>query len=145
MYNYTNEELTEALKEVSSTINKCEKMQDKFVEGTSQYSLLRNRIKAMYISKLLIVNELSKTEQTLVNQAGEVTQKLELDKKNAMVHYTKKELTESLRPVVSVISKCEKAQSKFVEGTLNHRRFKNIINAMYISKSLIENQLSIME
>jgi uncharacterized protein Yka (UPF0111/DUF47 family) len=145
MYKYTNEELKEALKEVSSTINKCEKMQGKFEEGTSQYSLLRNRIKAMYISKLLIVNELSKTKQTLVNQAGEVTQKLEPDIKNAMVHYTKEELKEALRPVVSVISKCEKAQGKFVEGTTHHRRFKNIINAMYISKSFIENQLSIME
>ncbi len=145
MDNYTNEELTEVLREVSSTINKCEKMQGKFVEGTSQYSLLRNRIKAMYISKLLIVNELSKIEESLANRAGDVVQKCEFDRKNVMVYYTKEELAEALRPVVSVISKCEKAQGKFEEGTTHHKRFKNIIKAMFISKSLIEDQLSIME
>lgn len=145
MDNYTKEEFTEALGEVASTINKCEKMQGKFKEGTSQYSLLRNRIKAMYISKLLIVNELSKIEQTLVNGAGDLVQDWEFDRKNVMVYYTKEELTEALRPVVSVISKCEKAQGKFEEGTTYHKRFKNIIKAMYISKSLIEDKLSLME
>ena len=78
MGNYTNEVLTEALLEVSSTINKCEKMQGKFAEGTSQYSLLRNRIKAMYISKLLIVNEITKIEETLANRAGDVVTKMEV-------------------------------------------------------------------
>jgi len=145
MDNYTNEELTEALLEVSSTINKCEKMQGKFIEGTSQHSLLRNRIKAMHISKLLIVNELSKIEQTLDNRAGDVVQKCEFERKNVLVHYTKKELTEARPPVVSVINKCEKAQGKFIEGTSHHTRLKKIIKAMYISKSLIEDQLSIME
>jgi hypothetical protein len=48
---YTNEELNEALRQVALTISKCEKMQGKFAEGTSQCSLLRNRIKAMVISK----------------------------------------------------------------------------------------------
>jgi len=54
MDNYTDEELSEACREVSLTISKCEKIQGKFAEGTPQYSLLRNRIKAMYISKLLM-------------------------------------------------------------------------------------------
>jgi hypothetical protein len=81
----------------------------------------------------------------LVTGAGDLVQKLEFDRKNLMVYYTKEELTEALRPVVSIISKCEKAQGKFEEGTTHHKRFKNIIKAMYISKSLIENQLSIME
>ncbi len=49
MDNNTKRELTEALKEVSSFIGRCEKMQGKFEEGTSQHSLLRNRIKALYI------------------------------------------------------------------------------------------------
>jgi hypothetical protein len=40
-------------------------MQGKFAEGTAQYSLLRNRIKAMVISKLLIESELSHKEQGL--------------------------------------------------------------------------------
>lgn len=57
---YTKEELTQALRAVSSIIQKCEKAQLKFTEGTSQHSLLKNRLKAMYISKSLITDEISK-------------------------------------------------------------------------------------
>ena len=60
MGKYTKEELTETLRVVSSTISKCEKIQPKFAERTSQHTLLKNRIKAMYISKSLITNEISK-------------------------------------------------------------------------------------
>jgi len=118
MDKYTKEELIETLKVVSSTISKCEKIQPKFAEGTSQHTLLKNRIKAMYISKSLIIDE------------------------NVMDKYTKQEMIEALRPVSSVISKCEKAQLKFEEGTSHHKRFKSIIKAMYISKSLITDEIS---
>jgi len=98
MDKYTREELVEALRVVSSTISECEKMQLKFSEGTSQHTLLKNRIKAMYISKSLITDE------------------------GVMDKYTKEELIEALRPVSSVISKCEKAQLKFAEGTSHNTR-----------------------
>jgi hypothetical protein len=62
MESYTKEELTEALRAVSSIISKCEKAQEKFPSGTSHHTLLRNRLKAMYISKVLIVDELSKRD-----------------------------------------------------------------------------------
>ncbi|MBU3144845.1 hypothetical protein [Clostridium sp. CF012] len=118
MDKYTREELVESLQVVSSTISKCEKMQLKFAEGSSQHTLLKNRIKAMYISKSLITDE------------------------DVMDKYTKEELIESLRPVSSVISKCEKAPLKFAEGTSHHTRLKNLIKAMYISKSLITDEIS---
>lgn len=92
MVKYIREELAEALRVVSSTIIKCEKAQQKFAEGTSQHTLLKNRIK-------------------------------------------------TLPPVSSIISKCEKAQIKFAEATPQHNRFKNIISAMYISKSLITDEI----
>lgn len=114
---YTKEELLEALQVVSSTISKCEKIQPKFAKGTSQHTLLKNRIKAMYISKSLITGE-------------------------NMGKYTTKELLEALPPVSSIISKCEKSQLKFVEGTVNHTNFKRIIMPMYLSKSLILNEIS---
>jgi flagellar hook-basal body complex protein FliE len=113
MDKFTKEQLEKALKVVVSTISNCEKMQPKFAEGTSQHTLLRNRIKAMYISKALITGE------------------------NAMEQYTKEELIQALSPVSSIISKCEKAQLKFDEGTSSHTRLKNIIEAMNISKALI--------
>lgn len=113
MDKYTKEELQEALQIVSSVISRCEKMQPKFAEGTSQHTLLKNRIKAMYISKSLLENEDIKDK------------------------YAKEELIEALRPVSSIISKCEKAQLKLVEGSSHHTRLKNMIKAMDISKSLI--------
>lgn len=62
MENYTTEELAEALRAINSIIHKCEKAQEKFPEGNSQHTLLRNRLKAMYISKTLISEALSKME-----------------------------------------------------------------------------------
>ncbi|SCY55884.1 hypothetical protein [Alkaliphilus peptidifermentans] len=118
MDKYTREELAETLQVVSSTISKCETMQIKFDEGTSQHTLLKNRIKALYISKSLITD------------------------KNVMNKHAKEELIDALRPISSVISKCEKAQLKFAEGTSQYTRCKNIINAMYISKSLITDEIS---
>lgn len=118
MEKYIREELTEALGVVSSTISKCEKAQLKFAEGTSQHTLLKNRIKAMYISKALLTKE------------------------NVMEEYTKEELIEALRPISSIISKCEKANLKFAEGTSHYTRFKKIIKAMYIVKSLITDEIN---
>jgi hypothetical protein len=110
---YTREELEKTLQVVTSVIDRCEKAQIKFMEGTSQYSLLKNRIKALYISKSLIMKE------------------------NVMDKYSKDELVDALAPVSSIISKCEKAQQKFKEGTAHHTRFMNMIKAMYVSKALI--------
>jgi hypothetical protein len=58
MNKYTKEELTEALRAVDSIIHKCEAAQEKFPEGNSHHTLLKNRLKAMYISKVLIEAEL---------------------------------------------------------------------------------------
>jgi molybdopterin-binding protein len=114
---YTREDIEAALLIVSSVISRCEKAQLKFAEGTSQHTLLKNRIKALYISKSLLSND------------------------NTTVKYTKEELAEALKPVSSVISKCEKAQVKFEEGTTHHIRFKNMIEAMRLSKSLITDEI----
>lgn len=62
MNEYAREELEDALQKVSSIISKCEKSQLKFAEGTSQHTLLKNRIKAMQISKALIMRELGESE-----------------------------------------------------------------------------------
>lgn len=117
MEKYTREELDEVLRIVSSAIGRCEKTQPKFAEGTSQHTLLKNRIKALCISKSLLTDETGADE------------------------YTKEELQEALRPVSSIISKCEKAQRKFVQGSAHHTRFQNMIKAMYVSKSLITDEI----
>lgn len=117
MEKYLQAEIDSALQLISSTISKCEKMQVKFAEGTSQYSLLKNRIKALNISKALIGNE-------------------------GATQYTQQELEKALSPVVSIINKTEKAQMKYSEGTAEYRRFNSLISAMYISKAYIKEEIN---
>ena len=114
---YTQEKLQGAIKTVSSTINNCEKMQHKFKEGTSQHSLLNNRIKALKISKYL----------------------LESDRNIDM--YSNDELEKALPPVISIINKTEKARSKYREDSNQYKRLTPLIEAMYISKELIEKEI----
>lgn len=120
MKTFNKEQLESAVTLISSTINKCEKMKIKFVEGTSQHSLLKNRIKALCISKALILGD--KTDKTIA--------------------YTNKDLREALPPVVSIINKTTKAQSKYEQGTSQFNRHEPIIQAMVIAKQFIENELN---
>jgi len=54
MDQFTKEELEEARRAIDSTVSKCEKVQPKLKEGTSQHTLLVRRIKAFQIASLLI-------------------------------------------------------------------------------------------
>lgn len=110
-------ELENAVILLYTTISKCEKAQLKFLEGTAQHSLLKSRIKALYISKALLM--------------GDDT-----------AHYTNAELRAALPPVISIINKTTKAQSKYKKGTSQFNRFEPIIQTMLISKKFIESQIS---
>jgi len=58
MDNFTKKELEEALQAIDSTISKCEKVQPKLKQGSSQQTLLIRRIKAFHIAIELIKKEL---------------------------------------------------------------------------------------
>jgi len=62
MSHYSQEELAEALRAVDSIIHKCEKAQEKFPDGNAHHTLLKNRLKAMYVSKALIEQAIAETE-----------------------------------------------------------------------------------
>jgi hypothetical protein len=57
---FTKEDLREALRAIVSTIGKCEKIQPKLKEGTSQHTLLIRRIKALHIASSLITQALER-------------------------------------------------------------------------------------
>ena len=59
MENFTKEEIEEALRAINSLLSKCEKVKLKIKQGTSQWSLLNNRIKALRISSSLLTKELN--------------------------------------------------------------------------------------
>lgn len=54
MDSFTKDELNEALRAITSTISKCEKVLPKLRQGTSSHTLLTRRIKALQISEALI-------------------------------------------------------------------------------------------
>lgn len=110
---YNQEDRATALWVVEASISNCQMAQPKFPEGSAQHSLLKNRIKALSVSKTL------------------------LSEGSGNHSFTKEELTEALAPVSSIISKCEKAKQKFQEGSGHHTRLQNMIKAMEISKALI--------
>ena len=58
MEDFSIESLSEAKRVLSSLLSKCEKVQVKFLEGTSQHTLLKNRIKAVHIALSLIEREM---------------------------------------------------------------------------------------
>lgn len=116
MSKYTKEKIGDAIITVSSVISRCEKSQSKFAPGSSANTVLKNRIKALIISKSLINNE-------------DITD-----------IYSNEKLLKALKPICSIISKCENAQAKFEEASFNYKRYEKIIKAMSISKLLIENE-----
>lgn len=111
------DELQNVLRLVESIIDNCERIQPKFVEGSSQHTLLKNRIKALRISEALISGD------------------------GSVENYSVEELGEAMRPIVSIISKCEKARMKAEADTANHARLENMIQAMTLSKALIEDEI----
>lgn len=117
MREFSKEDMEEAQQVLSSTIKECEKMQLKFSEGTPQHTLLKNRIKALNISRTLMSGE-------------------------TMDQYANEELEEALQPVSSMIGKCEKAKLKFAEGSSHHTRLKKILKAMQISRVLIIDEMN---
>lgn len=110
-------ELQKAEKVVSSSMANCKKMQPKFKEGTPQYSLLKNRIQALQIVAYLITDD----------------QKMQM--------YSDEALQQALPPIVSIIHKTKKAQSKCETGSAQYKRFVALIEAMGIAKSLLEEEI----
>ncbi len=107
---YTEKELNQALTIINKTIERCEKTHLKFEVGTSQYTLLKNRLNALYISQSLILDEsISDT-------------------------YLKIDIVKAIPVISSIISKCEKAILKFDFETVNYIKLDDLIKAMMVAK-----------
>jgi len=149
MIHLSKEELTETLFVIASIVGRCENAQTKFREGTSQHTLLKNRIRALYLSKELVETELLRMgEQLSAVRCEEMGKCEETGKYEALDNCEilgesslMEELKLTVPPIVSIISKCEKAQSKYEKGTAQFRRYEKIIHAMKVSKTLLEDRL----
>jgi hypothetical protein len=121
MDDFTKIDMEEALRAIASMIERSEKAHGKFAQGTSQYTLQKNRIKALYVASSLISNELAESD---------VADKL-----------TKEDLEKALAPIASLISKSEKAQGKLTQGTWQHTMLKGNLKALYIASPLLTKAL----
>lgn len=131
MSKYTREELSIAIKVVNATIIKCENIHRKFQIGTSQHSLLINRLQALIISKLLIENEISKNDPITIK---------EFNNTNNINVYTDFDLDKALKPIMSIIHKCKRAQNKFEIDSTNYNRLTQLVLSMTICESLIRDK-----
>lgn len=126
MRNITKEQLESAHKEIVAIIRKCENMEGKFATGTSQYTLLKNRLFSMHVAKQLIEEKLTLQMRT----ADENAKIIPLQ-----------EFASAIEPVRSIIRKCSKAQSKYEKGTANFNRYEPMIHAMQIAEQQLQQQL----
>ena len=122
MSDFTKKDMEEARLAIASMIRRTEKAKEKFAQGTSQHTLLTNRLKALAIASSLILKELAES--------------------NDIDHYTKEDLEEALAPIASLISKSEKAQSKVAQGTWQHMMLSSNLKALYIASPLLTNALN---
>ena len=104
----------ELLEMLDRLIGLEEKFLPKFAEGTSQHSLLRNRIRAL------------QTARELVSGDGKPD---------------REELEFALPRVASIIQKTTKARDKYEPDSRNYRRFDPTVRAMEQVRSLLEQEL----
>lgn len=117
MKQHTTREIDKTLILINKIIENCQKIQSKFPSGSSQNTLLENRIKALKISISLIKNE-------------------------GNDNYEQETLIEALKPIDSIISKSRKAQEKDKANKSYQNRLMSIIKAMEISREKITERIN---
>lgn len=104
-----------ALALVVATLGRCRSIWPKFAPGSSQHSLLKNRIRALEIAAGLLSDEGADASD--------------------------EELCAALLPLDSIYRKCDKARSKYAPDTAAYRRYDSILHAMKLSCALINDEL----
>ncbi|EHL05653.1 hypothetical protein HMPREF0322_03673 [Desulfitobacterium hafniense DP7] len=121
MDDFTRADMEEALRAIASMINRTEKAQEKFAQGTSQHTLQMNRLKALHIASSLIAKGLTEND--------------------AMECHTEEDLKNALAPITSLISKSEKARVKLAQGTWQHTMLSNNLKALHIALPMLTKAL----
>lgn len=120
MGRYTAEALKEAAGSIASMIDRSEDARKKFVEGSSQHTLLKNRIYALTVAQALVQRE----------RTGAC----------GAIEYTKEGLEQARAPLASLIMKSEKAQAKLAPGAWQHTMLENNLKALRIAFPLLEKE-----
>lgn len=106
MEEFTQQQIKDTLKLIESSIVSCEKIQPKLKEGSSSLAINKNRIKALYIAKDLLMNK--------------------------ETQYSKEELEKAVIQIISIKNKSITGINNATKGTPTFTRFFRIITAMNI-------------
>lgn len=121
MDDLTAKAMEQALCAIADMADRTEKAKEKFARGTSQHTLLTNRLKALHIAASLIARRQAK--------------------ESIMACYAEGELKHAFAPIVSLIHKSEKAQTKLAPGTWQHAMLARNLKALHIALPLLTEAL----
>lgn len=110
-----------AKKIVEDSLRRCRGIQPKFRAGSSQHTLLENRIHALCVGQAL------------------------LEEQEEDFHYSYEELKRALAPLLSIQHKCERAQEKYEEESRQYQKYVPMIEAMKLLLLLLHKQLERLE
>jgi len=113
MDNPTTDELQKARRTIGSLISKSEKAQQKLASGTWQHTMLRDNLKALHIAAALMNKGTNDTD-----------------------NFTRDDLQYALRAFAAMMSKTDKAQSRFSPGTSQYTLLRNRLKALRIAETL---------
>lgn len=128
MNHFESEELSEAIRSITSTLSKSEKALEKLKEGTAQHTMTVRAIKAYYTAVELIERETGASE--VKDKGGSPQEK-----------YTKEELEEALQAIASANSRCEGVLPKLKLGSSQQTLTVRRIKAFSIATELIRGEL----
>lgn len=121
MDDFMEKDMEEALQAIASMIDRSEKVQKKFSQGTSQHTLLKNRIKALNIALALITKKIAESD------VGN--------------NFSEDDLQKALAPIASLISKSEKGRQKLTQGTWQHTMLGDNLKALHMVSPLLTEAL----
>ena len=137
-----NIKLEAALKEVTSAIRRCEKIKPKFAEGTSQHSLLKNRIQALRIAEYLVERKLYGEPVASSEKEAACRDFLQTKTSDRPIC---EELEKTLASIRSIQHKCQAGQKKHEASTKIYQQLQKQIDAMILAEDLILNECSDMK
>ena len=133
--------LEATLKEVTSAVKRCEKIQPKFAEGTPQHSLLKNRIKALRIAESLMERKLRGVPDSLNEREAAL---IDFMQTQESVNPISEELEKTLAPIRSLQHKCQAGQKKHESSTRIYQQLQRQIDAMMLAEDLIQQECSLL-
>lgn len=114
-------ETDEAARTITSLIVRCEKSLPRFAPGSSQHTLLVNRLAALRIARSLLSDEYDESV------------------------FSRKEIEAAREPLASILRKCEKADRKQPDGSPAHTRLLGPIRAMRAALEVLDDTAEIRQ